>query len=169
MAKAQNATLWARAINKPWKKVFVILFVLVVICAIPLGITEYKDQQKAHSLLSRIDDFGQSVLKPLGGVDLGSNVACAHVTDYVYSLESGPCPRAGGSWLIAIPKGQDVSFISANAQAAGYTVNQTDGQDAGFSKAGLGVGVTIRDLGGDKEPHSLPSDWMWVRMNIDAQ
>ncbi len=54
-------------------------------------------------------------------------------------------------------------------QAAGCTVKQTDGQDAGFSKSGLGVGVTLRDLGGDKEPYTLSNDKTWVRLDIDAQ
>ena len=162
-------TPWAQATDKPWKRVVVILAVLVVILLIPLAVAEYNDQQKAHSLLGRVDEFGQSVLKPLGGVDLGSDVACAHVTDYFYSLESGPCPRAAGSWFVPLPKGQDISFISANAQAAGYSVNQADGQDAGFSKGGLGVGITLRGLGGNKEPYALSSDKMWVRLNIDAQ
>lgn len=164
-----KTTLWGQATDKPWKRVVIILAVLVAILLIPLGVAEYNDQQKAHSLLSRVDDFGQFVLKPLGGVNQGSGVACSHVTDYLYSLESGPCPRAASSWFVPMPKGQDISFISANAQAAGYVVRQTDGQDAGFSKGGLGVGVTLRDLGGDKEPYSLSNDKTWVRLNIDAQ
>jgi len=166
----KSKSTWStRVANKRRKRVVIVLAILVAIPLITLGVAEYNDQQKAHSLLGRVEEFGRSVLQSLGAVDLGSNVACAHVTDYVYSLESGPCPRAGGSWLVSMSKGQDISFISASAQAAGYTVKQTDGQDAGFSKGGLGVGVTLRGLGNDKEPHTLSSDKMWVRLNIDAQ
>lgn len=163
-------TAWAKATNKRWKRVVIALTILIAIPAIPLGVAEYNDQQRAHKLVGVLDDFGQAALKPLGGVDLGSGATCSHVTDFLYSLESGPCPRAGGTWLVLIAKGHEAEFISTATQKAGYSGGAVNSWRGGVTKDDVGISIEVLPgVGGRQIPYAAPTGKDWYTLNLHAQ
>ena len=172
MAKTQNATLWKRATNATWRRVVIVLGIVVGIPLLAYGVAEYNYQQRVQRLEDAATNFGETALKPQGGVSLGkAGVSCPHFFDWVGSHfdDRGPCPIAGTSWLVPVESGQEASFISSILKNAGYSGGLVDGRTGGGQKDGVGINIELTGLGNNQEPYSPPAGKAWTRVNVDAQ
>ncbi|WP_165036699.1 hypothetical protein [Candidatus Protofrankia californiensis] len=169
----KQSTLWARATNATWKRAFITIGILLAIVLIPWGIAEYNYQQRVQVLISALDELGQDVIKPAGGVSVSSpraGIHCVHVIDAMTAIDTGPCPIVQASWLVPVVKGEGQAFITSILKDAGYGGGLIEQRTGGGVKDGVGVSVELTGLISDSEaPYSLPVGERWTRVHFTAQ
>ncbi len=158
--------------NAKQKRIFITLAIVIGIPLILWGSAEIIYQLRVQKLVHAVQDIGETSLKKLGGVEIGSGIGveCPHFTDSLVAFDSGPCPSVGTGWLVPVTEDQKKSLITSALNDTGYRFDAAlVGQGSGGGiKDGVGVQMELTGIGWNKEPYPLPAGKEWIGVNLRA-
>lgn len=169
-------TMWTQVTDKTWKKIALILAVLVVIAGASAGAAQWGYQQKVNRLSAIVDHVFQTSIKAAGGVPAYSHVQAPYVWES-WCIDTAPCPRVDSQWYVAIPAGHEADFTDSIVKNSGYKpglapTTYSDGEIVGSATdqgAGFTAEVTTLDQArGQKPPYPAPTGTEWRTVTISA-
>ncbi len=170
MAKRKKPTPGVRATNTAWKRVVIVLGIVIGIPLISWGAAEYSYQLRVQKLVQALDGIGQNELKATGISmgSAGSDFECLHVIDAVTAIDTGPCPRAAVEWWVPAKLGQEAAFKASILSNAGYTVQNANSIDTDGTKDGVHLTMELILDKSSQPSQAAPTGMQWMRLGITA-
>jgi hypothetical protein len=145
-----------------YKRLLLALAVAIIAIVTPLGVSEFRYQQKINAMKDVVAVIGKDVVVPAGGKAKGElYVKAPHLIDS-FCIDNGPCPSVNGQWFVPVAKGAEKDFMATVLAQQGYqdivAQDPKGGMPSEGTKDGYKVTLYLSDPYANEAPRQAPSD-----------
>ena len=148
-----------------WRKLMIVLVIIVGLLLLCWGFAEFTYQQRVSSIRSEVQKVERDIIKPAGGVSFRANTLAPHWLDQFGCFDAGPCPKVGDVWYVPIELNKETDFMDAILQREGYTDTNQSGIIYAH-KNNFEMRLEITPIGNNQPPYSAPAGKEWRFIDI---